>query len=46
VAGSLFVTITINKDVWRYRFSKFIMPWIESDSYPPSIMLNTCLIAL
>lgn len=29
VAGSLFVSITINKNVWGYGFSKFITPWSE-----------------
>lgn len=28
VAGSLFVSITVNKNVWGYGFSKFITPWI------------------
>lgn len=27
VAGSLFVSITVNKNVWGYGFSKFITPW-------------------
>lgn len=30
VAGSLFVSITVNKNVWGYGFSKFITPWSES----------------
>ena len=29
VAGSLFVSITVNKNVWGYGFSKFITPWTE-----------------
>lgn len=29
VAGSLFVAITVNKNVWGYGFSKFITPWAE-----------------
>jgi MFS family permease len=29
VAGSLFVAITVNKNVWGYGFSKFITPWSE-----------------
>jgi len=29
VAGSLFVSITVNKNVWGYGFSKFITPWAE-----------------
>ena len=27
VAGSLFVAITVNKNVWGYGFGKFITPW-------------------
>lgn len=27
VAGSIFVSITVNKNVWGYGFSKFITPW-------------------
>lgn len=27
VAGSLFVAITVNKNVWGYGFSKFVTPW-------------------
>jgi MFS family permease len=29
VAGSLFVAITVNKNVWGYGFGKFITPWSE-----------------
>ena len=29
VAGSLFVSITVNKNFWGYGFSKFITPWSE-----------------
>jgi hypothetical protein len=31
VAGSLFVSITVNKNVWGYGFSKFITPWSEKN---------------
>jgi MFS family permease len=31
VAGSLFVSITVNKNVWGYGFSKFITPWSLED---------------
>jgi len=31
VAGSLFVSITVNKNVWGYGFSKFITPWAIKD---------------
>jgi hypothetical protein len=33
VAGSLFVSITVNKNVWGYGFSKFITPWSEKNGY-------------
>lgn len=31
VAGSLFVSITVNKNVWGYGFGKFITPWAEKN---------------
>jgi hypothetical protein len=31
VAGSLFVAITVNKNVWGYGFSEFITPWSIKD---------------
>ena len=46
VAGSLFVAITVNKNVWGYGYSKFLTPWIIKDGYVPPIMLNMCLITL
>ncbi len=46
VAGSIFVAITVNKNVWGYGFSKFITPWILSSGYVPPIMLNMSLIFL
>jgi hypothetical protein len=33
VAGSLFVAITVNKNVWGYGFGKFITPWSEESGY-------------
>lgn len=33
VAGSLFVAITVNKNVWGYGFSKFITPWSIESGY-------------
>lgn len=44
VAGSLFVAITVNKNVWGYGFSKFITPWIEEDGFIAPIMTNAALI--
>jgi len=46
VAGSLFVAITVNKNVWGYGFSKFITNWIIDDGYIPPIMTNASLILL
>jgi MFS family permease len=46
VAGSLFVSITVNKNVWGYGFSKFITPWSEEVGFIPPIMTNASLILL
>ena len=46
VAGSLFVAITVNKNVWGYGFSKFITPWIEEAGYIKPIMTNGTLVLL
>jgi hypothetical protein len=44
--GSIFVTITVNKNLWGYGFSSFIPPWTEAAGYLPTIMLNMCLTVL
>jgi hypothetical protein len=46
VAGSVFVAITVNKNLWGYGFSKFITPWTESAGYVKPIMVNMCLATL
>ncbi|OCL05640.1 serine/threonine kinase 16 [Glonium stellatum] len=46
VAGSLFVSITVNKNVWGYGFGKFITPWAIQDGFVPPIMTNASLITL
>ncbi|MCJ1284625.1 hypothetical protein MMC26_003959 [Xylographa opegraphella] len=46
VSGSVFVSITVNKNVWGYGFSKFITPWILASGYVPPIMTNMALITL
>lgn len=46
VVGSIFVAITVNKNLWGYGFSKFITPWTESAGYLPAIMTNMCLTVL
>jgi len=44
VAGSLFVAITVNKNVWGYGFSVFINDWIAEDGYIAPIMTNGSLV--
>ncbi|KAF2025774.1 MFS general substrate transporter [Setomelanomma holmii] len=44
VAGSLFVAITVNKNVWGYGFSEFITPWSIKSGFIPPIMTNAALI--
>lgn len=46
VAGSVFIAITVNKNLWGYGFSKFITTWTEESGYIPAIMLNMCLATL
>ncbi|BCS17415.1 putative MFS transporter [Aspergillus puulaauensis] len=45
-AGSIFVTITVNKNLWGYGFSEFITTWIEKDGFVKPIMLNMSLAVL
>ncbi|KAL9119661.1 MAG: hypothetical protein Q9187_003783 [Circinaria calcarea] len=46
VAGSIFVTITVVKNLWGYGLSRFITKWIIADGYIPPIMTNMSLITL
>ncbi|KAL2817552.1 MFS transporter [Aspergillus granulosus] len=46
VAGSIFVTITVNKNLWGYGFSEFITNWVESSGFVKPIMLNMGLTVL
>ncbi|KAJ5912173.1 uncharacterized protein N7473_001476 [Penicillium subrubescens] len=46
VVGSVFIAITVNKNLWGYGFSKFITAWTEESGYIPAIMLNMCLTVL
>ncbi|KAE9982096.1 hypothetical protein EG328_011199 [Venturia inaequalis] len=46
VAGSLFVSITVNKNVWGYGIGKFITPWAEKKGFIAPIMTNTALVTL
>ncbi|CAI7643864.1 unnamed protein product [Penicillium glandicola] len=46
VAGSIFVSITVNKNLWGYGFSKFITAWVEESGFVKPIMLNMSLTTL
>lgn len=46
VSSSIFVTITVVKNLWGYGFSKFVTDWIVSDSYVPTFMTNAGLATL
>lgn len=46
VAGSIFVSITVNKNVWGYGFSEFITPWAEKSGFVKPIMTNMALFVL
>ena len=43
VAGSIFVAITVNKNVWGYGFSVFITPWSEKSGFVQPILTNMAL---
>ena len=45
-AGAIFISITINKNVWSYGMSKFITSWVEKQGYVPPFMTNMCLTVL
>ena len=42
-AGSIFISVTINKNVWGYGVSKFITPWVMQSGYVPPFMTNMSL---
>ncbi|PIA90632.1 hypothetical protein CB0940_11333 [Cercospora beticola] len=46
VAGSIMVSITVNKNVWGYGFAEFITPWVIRSGFVPPIMTNMSLITL
>lgn len=46
VSSSIFVTITVVKNLWGYGFSKFVTDWIVSDGYVPTFMTNAGLATL
>ena len=43
---TLSVSITVNKNVWGYGFSKFITNWAIKSGFVPPIMTNASLILL
>ena len=45
-AGSLFVAITVNKNLWGYGITKFVSPWVEESGYLPPILTNMALTVL
>ena len=40
VVGSVFIAITVNKNVWGYGFSKFITPWTGSPRPSKKIIIT------
>ncbi|KAI9367279.1 major facilitator superfamily domain-containing protein [Aspergillus egyptiacus] len=46
VAGSIFVSITVNKNLWGYGFSEFITKWVMESGFVRPIMMNMCLTVL
>ncbi|KAK7423659.1 hypothetical protein QQX98_000849 [Neonectria punicea] len=43
VAGSLFVAITVNKNLWGYGMGRFITPWTEANGFIDVFMVNMAL---
>ncbi|KAH9907047.1 major facilitator superfamily domain-containing protein [Xylariomycetidae sp. FL2044] len=43
VTGSLFIAITVNKNVWGYGISKFLTPWAEKKGFRAPILVNMAL---
>ena len=46
VSGAIFVSITVNKNLWGYGVSKIVTPWVEKDGFVPVFMMNMCLTVL
>ncbi|KAL8940594.1 MAG: hypothetical protein Q9216_002739 [Gyalolechia sp. 2 TL-2023] len=44
--GSIFVTITVVKNLWGYGLSKFVTEWSDADGFLAPIMTNMCLSVL
>ncbi|KAF7556518.1 hypothetical protein G7Z17_g1374 [Cylindrodendrum hubeiense] len=43
VAGSLFVAITVNKNLWGYGMGRFITPWTEANGFINAFIVNMVL---
>ncbi|KAH8911735.1 MFS transporter [Coniochaeta sp. PMI_546] len=46
ITGSMFVTITVNKNVWGYGVSKFLTPWAEESGFVPPILMNMAMLTV
>lgn len=46
VTGSIFVTITVVKNLWGYGMAKFITNWAANDGFLAPVMTNMCLTVL
>ena len=45
-AGSIFISVTINKNIWGYGASRFVTPWVLHSGYVPVFMTNMALLVL
>ncbi|KAK4701037.1 hypothetical protein P7C70_g5200, partial [Phenoliferia sp. Uapishka_3] len=46
VSGDLLVAVTVNKNLWGYGVSQFLIPWILKKGYYEPILINTGLTLL
>lgn len=46
VTGSIFVNVTVVKNLWGYGLSRFITEWSIADGFVDPFMTNMCLTAL
>jgi len=44
--GSIFINITVVKNLWGYGLSRFITEWSTTNGFVAPIMTNMCLTAL
>ncbi|KAI1336650.1 major facilitator superfamily domain-containing protein [Xylariaceae sp. FL0016] len=40
ITGSLFVAITVNKNLWGYGMGKFLTPWAEESGFRAPVLVN------